>query len=130
MGTNIQFNCIMKLYSNAYDYAIYSLQRVLWVLWGWIFQWILVFLQTLSTKKNIWLLCVYPNYYIFKGKSFEMHFLREQFWCAPVFWNAFFEGTILKSTYVLKYILWGRNYFGVYGCWLVWLLLSAFKVAN
>ena len=30
-----------------------------------------------------------------KVKSFEMHFLREQFWCALKFWNVFFEGAII-----------------------------------
>ena len=33
-------------------------------------------------------------------------------------------------TYILKCIFWGSNYFGVYGCWLVWLLLYVFMVAN
>ena len=33
-------------------------------------------------------------------------------------------------TYVLKCIFWGSNYFGVYGCWLVWLLLYVFMVAD
>ena len=33
-------------------------------------------------------------------------------------------------TYVLKYIFWGSNYFGVYGCWLVWQLLYVFMVAD
>ena len=27
-------------------------------------------------------------------KRFEMYLLREQFKCAPMFWNAFFEGSI------------------------------------
>ena len=33
-------------------------------------------------------------------------------------------------TYILKCIFWGNNYFGVYGCWLVLLLLYVFMVAN
>ena len=33
-------------------------------------------------------------------------------------------------TYVLKCIFWGSNYFRVYGCWLVWLLLYVFMVAE
>ena len=33
-------------------------------------------------------------------------------------------------TYILKCIFWGSNYFGVYGCWLVWLLLYVFMVAD
>ena len=33
--------------------------------------------------------------YNFKNIKFEMHFLREQFWSAPVFWNIVFEGVII-----------------------------------
>ena len=33
-------------------------------------------------------------------------------------------------TYILKCIFWGNNYFRVYGCWLVWLLLYVFMVAD
>ena len=33
-------------------------------------------------------------------------------------------------TYVLKCIFWGSSYFGAYGCWLVWLLLYIFMVAD
>ena len=84
---------------------------------------------------------------IFWGDNFnvhlccEMYYLRKQFQKALTFWNAFFEGAVLKSNYVLQYIFeeailkstyllkcifWERNYFGVYGCWLVWLLLYIF----
>ena len=71
---------------------------------------------------------------IFWGSNFkvhprsEIHFLREQFWSAPMFWNAFFEGVMLKCTHVLKCIFWGSNYFNflIHGCWLVWLLLYVF----
>ena len=48
-------------------------------------------------------------------------------------WNVFFEGTILKNTYVLKttYVLkWMNNLFKIYGCWLVWLLLYIFMAAK
>ena len=74
---------------------------------------------------------------------FETHFLREQYWSAPMFWNAFFERAILKCIHVLKYIFWGSNskcthvlkrifwgsnYFNfmIHGCWLVWLLHYVF----
>ena len=40
----------------------------------------------------------------FNDQCFEMHFLREQFKCALMFLNAFFEGAILMCTYVLKCI--------------------------
>ena len=33
-------------------------------------------------------------------------------------------------TYILKCIFLGSNYFGVYGSWLVWLLLYVFMVAD
>ena len=33
-------------------------------------------------------------------------------------------------TYIPKCIFWGSNYFGVYGSWLVWLLLYVFMVAD
>ena len=33
-------------------------------------------------------------------------------------------------TYILKSIFLGSNYFGVYGSWLVWLLLYVFMVAD
>ena len=32
---------------------------------------------------------------LFKDRSFEMHFFREQFWGAAVFWNILFEAVIL-----------------------------------
>ena len=71
---------------------------------------------------------------IFWGSSFnvyqcsEIHFLREQFWSAPMFWNAFFEGEVLICTNVLKCIFWGSSYYNflIYGCWLVWLLSYVF----
>ena len=71
----------------------------------------------------------------------EMHFLREQFWSVPLFWNAFlreqfwsttmfwnafFKGAILKCIHVLKRIFRRSNYFLFHGCWLVWLLLYVF----
>ena len=31
----------------------------------------------------------------FKDSSFEIHFLKKQFWSASMFWNAFFEGVII-----------------------------------
>ena len=40
----------------------------------------------------------------FNDKCFEMHFLREQFKCAVMFLNGFFEGAILMCTYVLECI--------------------------
>ena len=33
---------------------------------------------------------IFIKHISFKDKSFEMYFLREQFWSAPVFWNVFF----------------------------------------
>ena len=33
-------------------------------------------------------------------------------------------------TYILNCIFWGSNYFRVNGCWLVWLLLYVFMVAD
>ena len=45
----------------------------------------------------MWSVHVYPNYYKEKKidkKSFEMHFLKEQFWRALMFWNVFLEGEI------------------------------------
>ena len=50
-----------------------------------------------------------------------------------MFWNAFFEGAILKNTYVQKttYVLkWMNNLFKIFGCWLVWLLLYIFMAAD
>ena len=84
----------------------------------------------------------------FNDKCFEMHFLREQFKCALMFWNVFFEGAIWRTlmfwnvffegavlkniffegaTYVLKCM---NNLFKIYGCWLVWLLLYIFMAAE
>ena len=73
-------------------------------------------------------------------QCFEMYFLREQFWCAPVFWNVLFEGAILMCAYVLKFIFWGSD-FEEHLCfemhflrqqlfWSLWLLLYAFIVAD
>ena len=65
--------------------------------------------------------------------SFEMYFLREQFWKTLMFSNVFFEGAISKNTYVLEttYVLkWMNNLFKIYGCWLVWLLLYIFMAAK
>ena len=58
----------------------------------------------------------------------EIHFLREQFWSARMFWNAFFEKAILKCTNVLKCIFRESNCFNflIHGCWLPWLLLMFF----
>ena len=62
-----------------------------------------------------------------------------------MFWNIFF---IVKTpfithkftwihinlhdcyTYVLECIFWRSNYFGVYGCWLLWLLLYVSMVGD
>ena len=42
------------------------------------------------------LICESLFYYVyFRDVNFEMHFLREQFWSAPMFWNKFFEGVII-----------------------------------
>ena len=64
---------------------------------------------------------------------FEWYILREQFWRTLMFWNAFFEGEILKNTYVLKtnYVLkWVNNLIKIYGCLLVYLLLYIFMAAE
>ena len=37
----------------------------------------------------------------FWGDSFELHFLRKQFWSAPMFWNAFSEGTIILISWFI-----------------------------
>ena len=56
--------------------------------------------------------------------------LLTMFW--HQFWNAFFEGAILKCLHVLKCIFWASNYFNIliYGCWFGWLLLYAFMTAD
>ena len=56
---------------------------------------------------------ILSNYYKLRDtvtQCFEMYFSREQFWCAPVFWDVFFEGLILRSTYIFKCIFWGSNF--------------------
>ena len=58
---------------------------------------------------------------------FKIYFLREQFWRTSMFWNLYFEGAILRNTYVLKSM---NNLFKIYGCWLVWLLLYIFMAAD
>ena len=72
----------------------------------------------------------------FNDKCFEMHFLREQFKCALMFWNTFFEraiwralkfwnvffeGAILKNTYFLREQLM---------FWNVWTTYLKFMVAD
>ena len=51
-------------------------------------------------RKSWWTFLVCKNHFLFMlillGGSSKMHFLREQFWSAPMFWNGFFEGGILK----------------------------------
>ena len=51
---------------------------------------------------------------------FEMHFLREQFWSAPMIWGSNFEVHPCSEMH-----FWGSNYFNflIHGCWLVWLLV-------
>ena len=139
----------MRLYSNVYDYAIYlhyyedkcfahfKHTEKIWSLR----------IYPNCYKKNLMikvLKCIFwgSNFEehlrfecIFCGSNFdvhlhsEMHFLREQFWKALMFWNIFFEGAILKSTYVLKCIFWGSNLYRIYGCWLLQQLLYTFMVA-
>ena len=110
----------MKLYSNVYDYAIYTLNN-------YEDKYFINLFAHFRHKAKIYNRCAYTQIikknlmikvlkYIFWGSKFdvhlcfEMYFLREQFWCGPIFWNVYFEGAILKSTYVLKCIFWGRSY--------------------
>ena len=37
----------------------------------------------------------------FWGDSSAIHFLREQFWSAPMFWNAFFERAIILISWFM-----------------------------
>ena len=117
----------MKLYDHACDYAIYTLKIVMKNIMR-INVYLDISLFVHFKQKEICNNCAYTITIIkkFNDKSFEMHFLREQFWRALMFWNAFFEGAILKSTYVLKCIFWGRDFFRIYGCCftLLWLLNS------
>ena len=39
----------------------------------------------------------------FNDRTFEMYFLREQFWCASMFWNVFFEGAVILVFSFLLY---------------------------
>ena len=57
--------------------------------------------------------------YALKCLFFERAILKCIFWRALTLWNVFFEGAILKSTYVLKCFFWGSNLFKLYGCWLL-----------
>ena len=81
-------------------------------------------------------MCTYSLKCIFWGSKFDVHL------CSEVY---FFKGVILMCTYIWKCIFWGSNfedhlcsemhflrdnYSGVNGCWLVWLLLYAFVVAD
>ena len=124
----------MKLYNNACDYAIYTLKIVMKSIMR-INVYLDISLFVHFKQKEICNNCAYTITIIkkFNDKSFEMHFLREQFWRALMFWNVFFEGAILKSTYVLKCIFWGRDFLEFmvaalhfYGCWIVWLLIYIF----
>ena len=56
-----------------------------------------IFFCLCSSVKNlfIFMLICENLFYYFKDSSFEMHFLRKQFWSALIFWNAFFEGAII-----------------------------------
>ena len=117
----------MKLYNNACDYAIYTLKIVRKSIMR-INVYLDISLFVHFKQKEICNNWAYTIAIIkkFNDKSFETHFLREQFWRALMFWNVFFEGAILKSTYALKCIFCGRDFFRIYGCCftLLWLLNS------
>ena len=117
----------MKLYNNACDYAIYTLKIVTKSIMR-INVYLDISLFVHFKQKEICNNWAYTIAIIkkFNDKSFETHFLREQFWRALMFWNVFFEGAILKSTYALKCIFCGRDFFRIYGCCftLLWLLNS------
>ena len=95
--------------------------------------------------------CLCFEVYFLRCNS-EMHFLRNQFSCEPMFRNVFFDGGILNCIFwvsninvhlcmevyfferaILKCIFWGSNSFRIYGCWLMWLvadLLDSFILSK
>ena len=94
----------MRIYSNVYDCAIYTLNYEDKYL-------ISLFAHFKHTVK-----IHYHHTYIqitikrLNDKCSEMHFLGKQFKCALMFWNEFFEGAFLKNIYVWKCIFWESNF--------------------
>ena len=81
----------MKLYNNACDYAIYTLKIVMKSIMR-INVYLDISLFVHFKQKEICNNWAYTIAIIkkFNDKSFETHFLREQFWRALMFWNVFF----------------------------------------
>ena len=81
----------MRLYSNVYNYAIYTLNY-------YEDKYFISFFEHFKHTVKICGQCTYTLIIIKKkkidNKSFEMHFLKEQFWRALMFWNVFLEGEI------------------------------------
>ena len=110
----------MRIYSNVYDYAIYTLNyyedKYFISLFAHFKHKAKIYNHHAYTIIIIKILMIKVLKCIFWGSNFvvylcfEMYFLREQFWCGTKFWKCIFKGAIMKSTYVLKCIFWGSNY--------------------
>ena len=96
----------MRIYSNVYDYAIYTLNyyedKYFISLFAHFKHKAKIYNHCAYTRIIIEILMIKVLKYIFWGSNFKEHscseirFLREQFWKALMFWNAFFEGEIIN----------------------------------
>ena len=68
-----------------------------------------------------------PSTYLYYSNSSKKQFVLLKHYLLCINSHEF---TYTFYTYILKCIFGGSNYFGVYGCWLVWLLLYFFMVAE